>query len=245
MRNFIFASLTFILLLAGCQGADYEKSLPKAKFTLGSKGIETVTGSYTWSKKGKADEKDKGRPDALAKNLKAVPAAVGDTIHLNFSVEATSLEAAVVDANDKSPSLEKLSEGTFKVPDLSEGEHDILVKANFFHGHADYVFKINVEKIEEVATDFIYPQLLPEERHTYSMLAIGPQNEKEPLETNKQIIESVNEILSLETAKQAKIIYPELALKTDPCFILFDQKGPVFQSGSLDEVIAFVKTNKP
>jgi len=245
MRNFIFASLTFILLLAGCQGADFEKSLPMAKFSLGSKKIESVTGSYTWSKKGKADEQDKGRPEALAKNLKAVPAAPGDTIHLDFSVEATSLEAAVVEPNEKSPSLKKLSEGAFKVPELPEGEHDILVKANFFHGHADYVFKINVEKIEEVATDFIYPQLLPEERHTYSMLTIGAKNEKEPLETNKKIIGSVNEILSLETAKQAKIIYPELALKSDPCYILFDQKGPVFQSGILDEVIAFVEANKP
>lgn len=245
MKNFIFVSLTFILLLAGCQGADFEKSLPKAKFTLGSKAIETVTGSYTWSKKGKSDEKDKGRPEALAKTLNAVPAAPGDTIHLNFSVEATSLEAAVVEPKGKTPSLKELSEGAFKVPDLPEGEHDVLVKANFFHGHADYVFKIKVEKIEEVATDFVYPQLLPEERHTYSMLAIGPQNEKEPLETNKQIIESVNEILSLETMKQAKIIYPELALKSDPCYILFDQKGPVFQSGSLDDVITFVEANKP
>ncbi|RHW38043.1 hypothetical protein D1B31_14775 [Neobacillus notoginsengisoli] len=245
MKKFIVPLTLLFLLLAGCQDTNLEKNLPKPEFTLGSKEVETITGSYAWSQKGKADEADKGKPEDLAKELKAVQAAAGDSIDLHFSIEPTSLQTAVLNPDEKKPALNKVKDGSFSVPDLSEGKHDILVKANFYHGHADYVFKINVEKVEPVVTDFVYPQLLPVERHTYSMLAIGPQSEKNPLETNKQVIQYVNEILSLENSKQAKIIYPDLELKSDPCYVLFDQKGPVFQSASLEELITFIDANKP
>ncbi|WP_043932690.1 hypothetical protein [Bacillus sp. EB01] len=243
-KTTIILSLT-LALLVGCQDANLEKNLPKAKFSVGSLQIDAVTGTYTWAEDGDTDQADKGKPAELAKKSKTVEVAEADSIKLTFSKEPTSLKAGFVDEASGKTELQELTEGVLAVPALPEGEHIVVVKANFQNGNADYVFKVSAVEIEEVVTDFAYPQLLPQERHTYSMLAVGPQDEKAPLENNKKIIQHVNEILSLPTVKQVKLIYPELDLKSDPSYILFDQKGPVFQSANLEELISFIDSNNP
>ncbi|OCA81520.1 hypothetical protein A8F94_21835 [Bacillus sp. FJAT-27225] len=245
MKKIIMILSLSLALLSGCKDANLEKNLPIAKFSVGSLQINAVTGSYTWAEDGETDQKDKGKPVELAKNSKPVEVAEADSIKLAFSKEPTSLQAGFLDEASGEAELKDVTEGVFMVPSLPEGKHTVVVKANFPNGNADFIFTVNAIELEEVVTNFAYPQLLPEERHTYSMLAVGVHDEKTPLETNEKVIQYVNEILSLPTVKQVKLIYPELDMTAEPSFVLFDQKGPVFQSANIEELISFIDSNKP
>lgn len=93
----------------------------------------------------------------------------------------------------------------------------------------------------ETNTTFPYPNLLSDSKKSYSLLVIG--DNENPIEDNKKIIEKVNDILSLPELEMAQKAYPELKIKTEPAYILFDQAGVVFQGKNLKELTTYLEKN--
>ncbi|MEH7013519.1 hypothetical protein V7087_22385 [Neobacillus niacini] len=93
----------------------------------------------------------------------------------------------------------------------------------------------------ETNTTFPYPNLLSDSKKSYSLLVIG--DNENPIEDNKKIIEKVNDILSLPEIEMAQKAYPELNIKTEPAYILFDQAGVVFQGKKLKELTTYLEKN--
>jgi hypothetical protein len=91
----------------------------------------------------------------------------------------------------------------------------------------------------ETNTTFLYPNLLAENEQSYSLLVVG--DNENPIEKNKKIIGKVNDILSLPELKMAQTAYPELNIKTEPAYILFDHAGLIHQSKNLKELITFLE----
>ncbi|MFB3168106.1 hypothetical protein P5G62_013395 [Neobacillus sp. 179-C4.2 HS] len=86
---------------------------------------------------------------------------------------------------------------------------------------------------------FPYPNLLAESEQSFSLLVIGDQDT--PIENNKEITEKVNDILSLPELVMAQTAYPELNIKTEPAYILFDQAAVVFQGKNLKELTIYLE----
>ncbi|MDM5327351.1 hypothetical protein [Neobacillus sp. CF12] len=72
---------------------------------------------------------------------------------------------------------------------------------------------------------------------------IGDQDA--PIENNKKITEKVNDILSLPELEMAQTAYPELKIKAEPAYILFDQAGVIYQSNNLKELTTYLEQNNP
>jgi hypothetical protein len=102
-----------------------------------------------------------------------------------------------------------------------------------------------VQKEEKAPTktktnkSFPYPNLLAESEQSFALLVIGDQDT--PLEDNKKITEKVNDILSLPELEMAQTAYPELNIKTEPAYILFDQAAVVFQGKNLKELTTYLE----
>ncbi|SDM41161.1 hypothetical protein [Bacillus sp. OK048] len=94
-------------------------------------------------------------------------------------------------------------------------------------------------------TTFPYPNLLAENEQSYSLLVIGEHDEDIPIEKNTKITEKVNDILSLPELEMAQKAYPDLNIKTEPAYILFDQAGVIHQSKDLEELTTFLGKNSP
>jgi hypothetical protein len=92
-------------------------------------------------------------------------------------------------------------------------------------------------------TTFPYPNLLSQSEQSYALLVIGDQDT--PIENNKKITEKVNDILSLPELAMAQTAYPELNIKTEPAYILFDQVGVIHQSKDLKELTTYLEQNNP
>jgi hypothetical protein len=92
---------------------------------------------------------------------------------------------------------------------------------------------------------FPYPNLLAEKDQAYSLLVIGEQDTKSPIEDDQKIIKDVKNILSLPTLKMAQKVYPELQINSKTSYILFDNSGVVHQSKSLKELASFLTENPP
>jgi hypothetical protein len=90
---------------------------------------------------------------------------------------------------------------------------------------------------------FPYPNLLAESEQSFALLVIGDQDT--PIEDNKKITEKVNDILSLPELEMVQNAYPELNIKTEPSYILFDQAGVIHQSKDLDELTTYLEQNNP
>lgn len=92
-------------------------------------------------------------------------------------------------------------------------------------------------------TTFPYPNLLSQSKQSFSLLVIGdPDN---PIETNKKITEKVNDILSLPELNIAQTAYPELDIRTEPAYILFDQAGVIHQSKDIKELKTYLEQHNP
>jgi len=91
----------------------------------------------------------------------------------------------------------------------------------------------------ETNTTFPYPNLLSEKEQSYSLLVVG--DNENPIEKNKKIIGKVNDILSLPELKMVQTAYPELNIKTEPTYILFDHAGVIHQSKDLKELTTFLE----
>jgi hypothetical protein len=89
---------------------------------------------------------------------------------------------------------------------------------------------------------FPYPNLLSESDQSYSLLVIG--DNENPIEENKKITETVNDILSLPELDMAQTAYPKLNIKTEPAYILFDQAGVIHQSKDIKELTKYLEQNK-
>jgi hypothetical protein len=94
----------------------------------------------------------------------------------------------------------------------------------------------------EVNKPFPYPNLLAENEQSFSLLVIGDQDT--PIENNQKIIEKVNDILSLPELEMVQNAYPELNIKTEPAYILFDQAGVIHQSKDINELTIYLEQNK-
>ncbi|WP_040209622.1 hypothetical protein [Neobacillus jeddahensis] len=94
------------------------------------------------------------------------------------------------------------------------------------------------------STTFPYPNLLATQEQTYSLLAIGEQDEQSPIEENQNVIENVKNILSLPTQEIAQKAFPELQLN-NMAYILFNQTGIVHQSKNLKELTRFLQEHPP
>jgi hypothetical protein len=92
-------------------------------------------------------------------------------------------------------------------------------------------------------TTFPYPNLLAENEQTYSLLVIGEQDNKTPIEKSTKIIKAVKNILSLPTLDMAKKIYPELQIESTPAYLLFDKNGKVHQSKNQKELTSYLESN--
>ncbi|MEH6996129.1 hypothetical protein V7075_26080 [Neobacillus drentensis] len=90
---------------------------------------------------------------------------------------------------------------------------------------------------------FPYPNLLSESEQSFSLLVIG--DNENPIEKNNKIIEKVNNILSLPELEMSQQAYPELNIKTEPAYILFDQAGVVYQGKNLKELTTYLEKNNP
>lgn len=95
----------------------------------------------------------------------------------------------------------------------------------------------------ETNTTFPYPNLLAESEQFYSLLVIGDQNNH--IEDNKKITAKVKDILSLPELKIAQKAYPELNIKSQPAYILFDHAGVIHQSKDINEVTTYLEQNNP
>lgn len=93
----------------------------------------------------------------------------------------------------------------------------------------------------ETNTTFPYPNLLAESEQSYSLLVVG--DNENPIEKNKKINRKVNDILSLPELEMAQTAYPDLNIKTEPAYILFDQVGVVFQAKNLNEITTYLEKN--
>jgi hypothetical protein len=98
---------------------------------------------------------------------------------------------------------------------------------------------------EKTSTTFVYPNLLSESADSYSLLAIGEQDEKNPIEKNKKITVNVNDILSLPTLEMAQKAYPDLNIENVPSYMLFDQNGMVLQTKDIKRLTSYLGKNKP
>lgn len=94
----------------------------------------------------------------------------------------------------------------------------------------------------ETNSTFPYPNLLSESEQSYSLLVIG--DNENPIEKNNKITGKVNNILSLPELEMSQQAYPELNIKTEPAYILFDQAGVVYQGGNFKELATYLEKNK-
>jgi hypothetical protein len=92
-------------------------------------------------------------------------------------------------------------------------------------------------------TTFPYPNLLSESEQSFSLLVIGEQDHDNPIEKNTKITAKVHDILSLPELELAQNAYPDLNIKSEPAYILFDKKGVVHQSKDLVELTTFLGEN--
>lgn len=99
----------------------------------------------------------------------------------------------------------------------------------------------NKQAAETTNTTFPYPNLLSEDDQFFSLLVIGEQDPDSPIEKNKKITDKVHDILSLPELEMVKKAYPELNIKSEPAYILFDQAGVVHQSADLEELTTFLE----
>ncbi|MFP7296434.1 hypothetical protein [Neobacillus niacini] len=93
----------------------------------------------------------------------------------------------------------------------------------------------------ETNSTFPYPNLLSDREDSYSLLAIG--DNENPIEDNKKITDKVNDILSLPELEMTQEAYPELNIKSAPLYILFDQTGVVYQAKNLKELTTYLEKN--
>ena len=94
-------------------------------------------------------------------------------------------------------------------------------------------------------TTFPYPNLLSESEQSFSLLVIGEQDQDNPIEKNTKITDKVDDILSLPELEMAQKAYPELNIKTQPVYILFDQAGLIHQSKDIKELTTYLEQNNP
>lgn len=95
----------------------------------------------------------------------------------------------------------------------------------------------------EMNTPFPYPNLLADSEESFSLLVIGDQNT--PIENNQKITQKVKDILSLPELEMVQNAYPELNIKTEPAYILFDQAGVIHQSKDINELKTYLEQNNP
>lgn len=93
------------------------------------------------------------------------------------------------------------------------------------------------------STTFPYPNLLSQSEQSFALLVIGDQ--ETPIENNKKITDKVHDILSLPELEMAQTAYPELNIKTNPAYILFDQAGVIHQSKDIQELTTYLEQNNP
>jgi LAS superfamily LD-carboxypeptidase LdcB len=98
---------------------------------------------------------------------------------------------------------------------------------------------------KSVQQAFPYPNLLAQDKQSYSMLVIGANDEQTPIEKNQKVTEHVKNILSLPTQDIAQKAYPELEIPAKVTYILFNQTGIVHQSKTIPELISFIQKNPP
>ncbi|MDR7077633.1 hypothetical protein J2Y03_002657 [Neobacillus niacini] len=94
-------------------------------------------------------------------------------------------------------------------------------------------------------TTFPYPNLLSESEQSFSLLVIGEHDQDNPIEKNTKITDKVDDILSLPELEMAQNAYPELNIKTQPAYILFDQAGVIHQSKDIKELTIYLEQNNP
>ncbi|MEH7111155.1 hypothetical protein V7124_02120 [Neobacillus niacini] len=99
----------------------------------------------------------------------------------------------------------------------------------------------NKQAAETTNTNFPYPNLLSEDAQFFSLLVIGEPDQDNPIEKNKKITDKVHDILSLPELEMVKKAYPELNIKSEPAYIVFDQAGVVHQSADLEELTTFLE----
>lgn len=92
---------------------------------------------------------------------------------------------------------------------------------------------------------FPYPNLLSESEQSFSLLVIGEQDHDDPIEKNTKVTDKVNDILSLPELEMAQQAYPDLNIKSEPAYILFDKKGVVHQTKELGELTTFLGKDSP
>jgi hypothetical protein len=97
----------------------------------------------------------------------------------------------------------------------------------------------------ESATAFPYPNLLSESNDTFFLLVIGEQNEENPIEEDKKIGKSVNDILSLPTLEMAQKAYPDLHIENEPAYLLFNKSELVIQANNLKDLTTYLENNGP
>jgi hypothetical protein len=95
--------------------------------------------------------------------------------------------------------------------------------------------------ITNTNTTFPYPNLLSQSEQSFALLVIGDQ--ETPIENNKKITDKVHDILSLPELEMAQTAYPELNIKTEPAYILFDQVGVIHQSKDINELTTYLEQN--
>ncbi|CAH2713059.1 hypothetical protein BACCIP111895_00192 [Neobacillus rhizosphaerae] len=96
---------------------------------------------------------------------------------------------------------------------------------------------------QKTDSTFPYPNLLAENAQSYSLLVIGEEDDKTPIEKDQKIIKNVKNILSLPTKEMAQKVYPKLSVKSKSAYILFDNNGVVYQSKNLNELTRFLQEN--
>lgn len=90
---------------------------------------------------------------------------------------------------------------------------------------------------------FPLSNLLADSEESLSLLVIGDQDT--PIENNEKITQKVKDILSLPELGMVKNAYPELNIKTEPAYILFDQAGVIHQSKDINELTTYLEQNNP
>lgn len=88
---------------------------------------------------------------------------------------------------------------------------------------------------------FPYPNLLAENDQTYSLLVIAEKEDHTPVEDDQKISKAATNILSLPTLAMVKEIYPKLPIDNKSAYLLFDDRGLVHQSKSLQNLKSYLE----
>ncbi|MBU8769727.1 hypothetical protein [Cytobacillus oceanisediminis] len=212
-----------------------EEKPPMPTVLFGEQELHPILSTYTWN----AGEIEKEIKD-LTKLIEYQHAEFRENLNIEFPKDQQPIFIARGNYYNGGIQVEPYQTlySNFTLLRNESRKEIYSIKAYWKDGkRAEYIIPVN---IKEISPEKSY---LARNKGYHSLLIVGDTDSNVIDELYSEPMHFLFEASSSLGLKDANAIYPELKVKEEPSYILFDQTKEVFRAASLEELLKYMKEN--